>query len=135
MSAQKQNHTFPPEYGNCSKLDFLPLISLFSLVPPSALCAPASMIPPSAMPFLHPLSFIHLPSIFPILNSPPPYSRILELDQVVRDENGNILDPEQASVISLFRAHEAATAKISERIKEEQVQTKIRKECGREQKG
>uniref|UniRef100_A0A3Q3W6H4 Uncharacterized protein n=1 Tax=Mola mola TaxID=94237 RepID=A0A3Q3W6H4_MOLML len=46
-------------------------------------------------------------------------NKILELDQVVRDENGNILDPERASVISLFRAHEEATAKISERIKEE----------------
>ncbi|GLD72686.1 dedicator of cytokinesis protein 2, partial [Lates japonicus] len=45
---------------------------------------------------------------------------ILELDQVVRDEDGNILDPERASVISLFRAHEEATAKINERIKEEQ---------------
>uniref|UniRef100_A0A8C5EGG2 Dedicator of cytokinesis 2 n=1 Tax=Gouania willdenowi TaxID=441366 RepID=A0A8C5EGG2_GOUWI len=47
-------------------------------------------------------------------------NKILELDQVVRDEDGNILDPEQASVISLFRAHEEATAKINERIKEEQ---------------
>lgn len=47
--------------------------------------------------------------------------RILELDQVVRDDDGNILDPEQASVISLFRAHEEASAKINERIKEEQV--------------
>lgn len=40
---------------------------------------------------------------------------------MVRDEDGNILDPERASVISLFRAHENATAKINERIKEEQV--------------
>lgn len=40
---------------------------------------------------------------------------------VVRDADGNILDPERASVISLFRAHEDATAKITERIKEEQV--------------
>lgn len=47
--------------------------------------------------------------------------RILELDQVVRDEDGNILDPERASVISLFRAHEEARVKINERIKEEQV--------------
>ncbi|XP_029296967.1 LOW QUALITY PROTEIN: dedicator of cytokinesis 2 [Cottoperca gobio] len=47
-------------------------------------------------------------------------NKILELDQVVRDENGNILDPERASVISLFRAHEKATSKINERIKEEQ---------------
>uniref|UniRef100_A0A7N8XQL1 Dedicator of cytokinesis 2 n=1 Tax=Mastacembelus armatus TaxID=205130 RepID=A0A7N8XQL1_9TELE len=48
-------------------------------------------------------------------------NKILELDQVVRDENGNIMDPERASVISLFRAHEEATAKINERIKEEQT--------------
>ncbi|XP_051925750.1 dedicator of cytokinesis protein 2 isoform X1 [Hippocampus zosterae] len=47
-------------------------------------------------------------------------NKILELDQVVRDDDGNILDPEQASVISLFRAHEEASAKINERIKEEQ---------------
>lgn len=40
---------------------------------------------------------------------------------MVRDEDGNILDPDRASVISLFRAHEEATAKINERIKEEQV--------------
>uniref|UniRef100_A0A3B4GLD8 Dedicator of cytokinesis 2 n=1 Tax=Pundamilia nyererei TaxID=303518 RepID=A0A3B4GLD8_9CICH len=47
-------------------------------------------------------------------------NKILELDQVVRDDDGNILDPERANVISLFRAHEEATAKINERIKEEQ---------------
>uniref|UniRef100_A0AAR2LWE2 Dedicator of cytokinesis 2 n=1 Tax=Pygocentrus nattereri TaxID=42514 RepID=A0AAR2LWE2_PYGNA len=47
-------------------------------------------------------------------------NKILELDLVVRDVNGNILDPDNASVISLFRAHEDATATISERIKEEQ---------------
>uniref|UniRef100_A0A8C1XPX5 Dedicator of cytokinesis 2 n=1 Tax=Cyprinus carpio TaxID=7962 RepID=A0A8C1XPX5_CYPCA len=47
-------------------------------------------------------------------------NKILELDVVVRDADGNILDPERASVISLFRAHEDATAKITERIKEEQ---------------
>ncbi|MEQ2249403.1 Dedicator of cytokinesis protein 2, partial [Ilyodon furcidens] len=47
-------------------------------------------------------------------------NKILELDLVVRDEDGNILDPEQANVISLFRAHEEATTKINERIKEEQ---------------
>lgn len=50
-----------------------------------------------------------------------PLCRILELDLVVRDVNGNILDPDNASVISLFRAHEDATVKITERIKEEQV--------------
>ncbi|KPP75594.1 hypothetical protein Z043_105149 [Scleropages formosus] len=47
-------------------------------------------------------------------------NKILELDLVVRDENGNILDPDKASVISLFRAHEDASAKVAERIKEEQ---------------
>ncbi|XP_052010886.1 dedicator of cytokinesis protein 2-like isoform X2 [Xyrauchen texanus] len=47
-------------------------------------------------------------------------NKILELDVVVRDFNGNILDPERASVISIFRAHEDATVKITERIKEEQ---------------
>ncbi|KAF6726700.1 Dedicator of cytokinesis protein 2 [Oryzias melastigma] len=36
-------------------------------------------------------------------------NKILELDLVVRDEDGNILDPERANVISLFRAHEEAT--------------------------
>ncbi|XP_077465336.1 dedicator of cytokinesis 2 [Stigmatopora argus] len=46
-------------------------------------------------------------------------NKILELDQVVRDEQGNILEPERASVISLFRAHEEASAKIDERVKEE----------------
>ncbi|CAG5990812.1 unnamed protein product, partial [Menidia menidia] len=47
-------------------------------------------------------------------------NKVLELDLVVRDEDGNILDPERANVISLFRAHEEATTKINERIKEEQ---------------
>lgn len=53
---------------------------------------------------------------------------------MVRDEDGNILEPERASVISLFRAHEEATAKINERIKEEQVWKRIRWQCGRERK-
>jgi hypothetical protein len=48
-------------------------------------------------------------------------SRILELDLIVRDEDGNILDPDSTSVISLFHAHEEATGKITERIKEEMV--------------
>lgn len=72
------------------------------------------------LPFI-PLFFIYLSSIATFLTSPASLRRILELDQVVRDEDGNILDPERASVISLFRAHEEATAKINERIKEEQV--------------
>lgn len=59
-----------------------------------------------------------------------PHSRVLELDLVVRDEDGNILDPERANVISLFRAHEEATAKINDRIKEEQVHDHIWEEKG-----
>uniref|UniRef100_A0ACB8EJ25 Dedicator of cytokinesis protein 2 n=1 Tax=Sphaerodactylus townsendi TaxID=933632 RepID=A0ACB8EJ25_9SAUR len=46
-------------------------------------------------------------------------NKILELDLIVRDEDGNILDPEKTSVISLFHAHERATNKITERIREE----------------
>uniref|UniRef100_I3MRQ1 Dedicator of cytokinesis 2 n=1 Tax=Ictidomys tridecemlineatus TaxID=43179 RepID=I3MRQ1_ICTTR len=46
-------------------------------------------------------------------------NKILELDLIVRDEDGNILDPDNTSVISLFHAHEEATDKITERIKEE----------------
>ncbi|XP_078509500.1 dedicator of cytokinesis protein 2 isoform X2 [Lissotriton helveticus] len=46
-------------------------------------------------------------------------NKILELDLIVRDEDGNILDPDTTSVISLFHAHEEATNKITERIKEE----------------
>uniref|UniRef100_A0A7M4E6K6 Dedicator of cytokinesis 2 n=1 Tax=Crocodylus porosus TaxID=8502 RepID=A0A7M4E6K6_CROPO len=46
-------------------------------------------------------------------------NRILELDLIVRDEDGNILDPDKTNVISLFHAHEEATNKITERIKEE----------------
>lgn len=49
------------------------------------------------------------------------FCRILELDLIVRDEDGNILDPDKTSVISLFHAHEEATNKITERIKEEMV--------------
>lgn len=49
--------------------------------------------------------------------------RILELDLIVRDEDGNILDPDKTSVISLFHAHEEATNKIRERIKEEMVRS------------
>ncbi|XP_054832952.1 dedicator of cytokinesis protein 2 [Eublepharis macularius] len=46
-------------------------------------------------------------------------NKILDLDLTVRDEDGNILDPEKTSVISLFHAHEQATNKITERIREE----------------
>uniref|UniRef100_A0A8B9VMR2 C2 DOCK-type domain-containing protein n=1 Tax=Anas zonorhyncha TaxID=75864 RepID=A0A8B9VMR2_9AVES len=46
-------------------------------------------------------------------------NRILDLDLVVRDEDGNILDPEQTSTISLFRAHEIASKQVEERLLEE----------------
>ncbi|KAJ7403376.1 hypothetical protein BTVI_77545 [Pitangus sulphuratus] len=46
-------------------------------------------------------------------------NRILGLDLVVRDDNGNILDPDETSTISLFRAHETASKRIDERIQEE----------------
>lgn len=49
------------------------------------------------------------------------YSRILDLDLVVRDEDGNILDPELTSTISLFRAHEVASKQVEERLQEEKV--------------
>uniref|UniRef100_A0A8C3IKB1 Dedicator of cytokinesis 2 n=1 Tax=Chrysemys picta bellii TaxID=8478 RepID=A0A8C3IKB1_CHRPI len=50
-------------------------------------------------------------------------NKILELDLVVRDKNGNILDPDRTSIISLFQAHKQATSMISERIQEEMVST------------
>ncbi|XP_043939090.1 dedicator of cytokinesis protein 5 [Protopterus annectens] len=46
-------------------------------------------------------------------------NRILGLDLVVRDDNGNILDPDQSSTISLFKTHETASNGIDERIQEE----------------
>ncbi|XP_041956081.1 dedicator of cytokinesis protein 5 isoform X1 [Alosa sapidissima] len=46
-------------------------------------------------------------------------NRILGLDLVVRDESGNTLDPDCTSTVSLFRAHESASASINERIQEE----------------
>lgn len=51
-------------------------------------------------------------------------ARYLDLDLVVRDKDGNILDPELTSTISLFRAHEAASKQIEDRIQEEKVRTK-----------
>lgn len=47
--------------------------------------------------------------------------RILGLDLVVRDDNGNILDPDETSTISLFKSHETASKRIEERIQEEKV--------------
>lgn len=49
------------------------------------------------------------------------YARYLDLDLVVRDKDGNILDPEITSTVSLFRAHEAASKQIEDRIQEEKV--------------
>uniref|UniRef100_A0A803TEX3 Dedicator of cytokinesis 2 n=1 Tax=Anolis carolinensis TaxID=28377 RepID=A0A803TEX3_ANOCA len=52
-------------------------------------------------------------------------NKILELDLIVRDEDGNILDPDKTSVISLFHAHAEATNKITERIREEMVHSSL----------
>lgn len=49
------------------------------------------------------------------------HTRYLDLDLVVRDTDGNILDPELTSTINLFRAHEAASKQIEDRIQEEKV--------------
>ncbi|XP_066549905.1 dedicator of cytokinesis protein 1 isoform X2 [Amia ocellicauda] len=49
-------------------------------------------------------------------------NKYLDLDLVVRDKDGNILDPDQSSTISLFRAHEAASKQIEQRIQEEKSQ-------------
>lgn len=46
-------------------------------------------------------------------------NRMLGLDLVVRDDNGNILDPDETSTIALFRAHEMASKRIEEKIQEE----------------
>ncbi|XP_059555133.1 dedicator of cytokinesis protein 2 isoform X4 [Myotis daubentonii] len=62
---------------------------------------------------IFPKSFIHIKEVT------IEKRRILELDLIVRDEDGNILDPDNTSVISLFHAHQEATEKITERIKEE----------------
>lgn len=57
------------------------------------------------------------------------YARYLDLDLVVRDKDGNILDPELTSTISLFRAHEAASKQIEDRIQEEKVKTERTPSC------
>ncbi|KAM3859327.1 dedicator of cytokinesis protein 1 isoform 8-T8 [Diretmus argenteus] len=49
-------------------------------------------------------------------------NKYLDLDLVVRDKDGNILDPELTSTINLFRAHEAASKQIEDRIQEEKSQ-------------
>lgn len=56
----------------------------------------------------------------PSLTSVP--LRILGLDLVVRDEAGNMLEPDLTSTISLFRAHETASRSVDDRIQEEKVQ-------------
>uniref|UniRef100_H3D1P3 Dedicator of cytokinesis 5 n=1 Tax=Tetraodon nigroviridis TaxID=99883 RepID=H3D1P3_TETNG len=48
-------------------------------------------------------------------------NRILGLDLVVRDEAGNMLDPDWTSTISLFRAHETASRSVDDRIQEEKM--------------
>lgn len=45
------------------------------------------------------------------------FSRILDLDMVVRDDQGNILNPEETSTIQLYWQHETA----SERIRQAKV--------------
>lgn len=52
--------------------------------------------------------------------------RILGLDLVVRDEAGNMLDPDWTSTISLFRAHETASRSVDDRIQEEKVRRRDR---------
>lgn len=56
-------------------------------------------------------------------------TRYLDLDLVVRDNDGNILDPELTSTISLFRAHVAASKQIEDRIQEEKVRGVDLKAC------
>lgn len=46
---------------------------------------------------------------------------MLGLDLVVRDDNGNILEPDETSTIALFKAHEMASKRIEEKIQEEKV--------------
>ncbi|XP_075412609.1 dedicator of cytokinesis protein 5 [Tenrec ecaudatus] len=46
-------------------------------------------------------------------------NKMLGLDLVVRDDNGNILDPDENSTVALFRAHEMASKRIEEKIQEE----------------
>lgn len=96
--------------------------NLFSFI---SLFHPTNPLSHSLLSISFPLHLDFL-SISLIPTSRVSHYRILELDQVVRDEDGNILEPEQASVISLFRAHEEATAKINERIKEEQVEKELK---------
>ncbi|BES96169.1 Dedicator of cytokinesis [Nesidiocoris tenuis] len=45
-------------------------------------------------------------------------NKILGLDMVVRDENGNFLNPESTSTIELFRHHQTASERINRAINE-----------------
>lgn len=56
----------------------------------------------------------------PHLTDPLP-RRILGLDLVVRDEAGNMLDPDRTSTLSLFQAHETASRSVDDRIQEEKA--------------
>ncbi|XP_059499832.1 dedicator of cytokinesis protein 5-like isoform X3 [Stegostoma tigrinum] len=56
-------------------------------------------------------------------------NRILGLDLVVRDEQGNILDPDLTSTIALFKAHESISRGIDERIQEEKSRTHSMEVC------
>uniref|UniRef100_A0A3Q2E7W2 Dedicator of cytokinesis 5 n=1 Tax=Cyprinodon variegatus TaxID=28743 RepID=A0A3Q2E7W2_CYPVA len=48
-------------------------------------------------------------------------NRILGLDLVVRDEAGNMLDPDWTSTVRLFQAHETASRSVDDRIQEEKT--------------
>lgn len=63
----------------------------------------------------------HIVQTHPLLLFPWVVARILGLDLVVRDDNGNILDPDTTSTIALFKAHETASKRVDERIQEEKV--------------
>lgn len=84
------------------------------------------MVDNKSLHFLTQNADLHVCSLYvsymlcPLLN----LARYLDLDLVVRDKDGNILDPELTSTISLFRAHEAASKQIEDRIQEEKVMTK-----------
>ncbi|XP_056326075.1 dedicator of cytokinesis protein 1 isoform X1 [Danio aesculapii] len=49
-------------------------------------------------------------------------NKYLDLDLVVRDKDGNILDPDLTSTVNLFKAHETASKQIEARIQEEKSQ-------------
>uniref|UniRef100_A0A8C7NBL0 Dedicator of cytokinesis N-terminal domain-containing protein n=1 Tax=Oncorhynchus kisutch TaxID=8019 RepID=A0A8C7NBL0_ONCKI len=87
-------------------------ISLLSSLCLSSLCLSSASPLLSSSLFLSPFLFLFLSL----------YIRYLDLDLVVRDKDGNILDPDSTSTVSLFRAHEAASKQIEDRIQEEKSQ-------------